>query len=147
MLFRSNKIGSVTVYTINRHGALDNSGTPALLGAIRPQVVVVNNGPRKGLNVPNDQVKPISVPGVTPAPFEKNHYLRLAKTPGVLDVWQGHLSLTDSNPAHNTAPDMIANLEDTADCKGHWIKASVEPSGRFTVTNGRNGFAKQYMAR
>ncbi|OLE85568.1 MAG: hypothetical protein AUF79_16455, partial [Crenarchaeota archaeon 13_1_20CM_2_51_8] len=26
-----NKIGSVTVYTINRHGALDNSGTPALL--------------------------------------------------------------------------------------------------------------------
>src|SRR5215831_2195479 len=66
-----NKVGAVTVYTINRHGALDNSGTPALLGAIRPQVVVVNNGPRKGLNVPNDQVKPVSIPGVTPAPHLK----------------------------------------------------------------------------
>jgi hypothetical protein len=39
------------------------------------------------------------------------------------------------------------NLEDTADCKGHWIKASVESSGRFTVVNGRNGFSKTYMAR
>jgi hypothetical protein len=29
----------------------------------------------------------------------------------------------------------------------HWIKASVEPSGRFTVVNGRNGFSKTYMAR
>ena len=53
----------------------------------------------------------------------------------------------DKDPHHNTSEDMIANLEDTADCKGHWIKASVEPSGRFTVTNGRNGFTKQYVAR
>ena len=73
---------------------------------------IVNNGPRKGLGVPNDQVKPISVPGVTAAPYEKNHYLRLAKTPGVLDVWQQHLSLTNSAPAHNTTRDMIANFEE-----------------------------------
>ena len=44
-----NKLGTVNLYTINRHGGLDNSGTPALLGAIKPQVIVVNNGPRKGL--------------------------------------------------------------------------------------------------
>jgi competence protein ComEC len=139
-----NKVGTVTVYTINRHGALDNSGTPALLGAIRPQVIVVNNGPRKGLNVPNDQVKPISIPGVTPALFEKNHYLRLAKTSGVLDVWQGHLSLTDSDPAHNTAPDKIANLEEGPSDKGNWIRASVRSDGTYTITNGRNGFSKTY---
>jgi hypothetical protein len=42
---------------------------------------------------------------------------------------------------------MIANLEETADCKGNWIKASVEPGGKFTITNGRNGFSKTYMAR
>ena len=42
---------------------------------------------------------------------------------------------------------MIANLEDTAECKGNWIKASVTPDGKFTVTNGRNGFSKAYAAR
>ena len=141
-----NKVGAVTVYTINRHGALDNSGTPALLGAIRPQVIVVNNGPRKGLNVPNDQVKPVSIPGVTPAPFEKNHYLRLAKTSGVLDVWQGHLSLTDSDPAHNTAPDKIANMEEGPGDTGNWIRASVRSDGTYTIANGRNGFSKTYKA-
>ena len=44
---------------------------------------------------------------------------------------------------HNTSE----NLDDTADCQGHWIKASVEPSGRFTIVNGRNGFSKTYTAR
>jgi hypothetical protein len=42
---------------------------------------------------------------------------------------------------------MIANLEETADCKGHWIKASVEANGRFTIVNGRNGFTRTYTAR
>jgi len=42
---------------------------------------------------------------------------------------------------------MIANLEDTASCKGNGIKASVAPDGKFTVTNARNGFSKTYAAR
>jgi hypothetical protein len=48
-------------------------------------------------------------------------------------------SLLDPDPRQNTAEDMIANIEDTADCKGNWIKASVEHNGKFTVTNSRNG--------
>ena len=40
-----------------------------------------------------------------------------------------------------------ANLEDSADCKGHWIRASVSPDGSFTVTNSRNGFSRAYRAR
>ena len=67
--------------------------------------------------------------------------------PGIEGIWQGHLSLLDKDPGHNTASEMIANLEDTADCKGNWIRASVEPSGKFTIVNGRNGFSKSYMAR
>ena len=67
--------------------------------------------------------------------------------PGIEGVWQGHLSLLDKDPGHNTAADMIANMEETADCKGHWIKASVQPGGQFTVTNGRNGFSRTYTAR
>jgi hypothetical protein len=141
-----NKLGSVTVYTINRHGGLDNSGAPALLGAIKPQVIVVNNGPRKGLGATDERTRVISAPGM--APYEKNAYLRMKSTQGVEDVWQGHLSMIDSNPAHNTARDMIANFEDNmVDHPGNAISASVGRDGRFTITNERNGFSKTYTAR
>jgi len=69
----------------------------------------------------------------------------IAALPGVEGIWQGHLSL--AAPDANTARDQIANLEDTADCKGNWIKASVAPDGKFTITNGPNGFSKTHVAR
>jgi beta-lactamase superfamily II metal-dependent hydrolase len=130
-----NKVGEVTIWQAGRHGALDGAGAPALLYAIKPQVVIVNNGPRKGLGGPS--------PGSQKA--QTSHYDRIAKTPGIEGIWQGHVSLLDKD--HNTATDMTANLEDTADCQGHWIRASVDRNGRFTVTNSRNGFSKSYMAR
>jgi len=142
-----NKLGTVTLYQTGRHGAFDGAGAPALLGAIRPQVAVFNNGPRKGLGQTDDTERSATPAGVKPAPYERNAYARLSKTPGIEGIWQGHLSLLDKEPAHNTSADMIANLEDTADCKGNWIKASVEPGGRFTITNGRNGFSKTYTTR
>ena len=92
----------------------------------QPKVAVMNNGPRKG--------GPASV-------FET-----LRKSPGLEDIWQGHLAL-GSDAAHNTNPDMIANLEQTADCKGHWIKASIASDGKFTVTNSRTGFSKTYTSQ
>ena len=85
--------------------------------------------------------------GSETTPYQRNAYSRLAQIPGIEDIWQGHLSLLDKDPRRNTEVEMIANVEDTADCKGHWIKASVESSGRFTIVNGRNGFSKTYMAR
>ena len=140
-----NKVGQVTMYTVSRHGGLDDSGAPAFVGAIRPQVAVMNNGPKKGLGQTDDRAKPVAIPGT--APYEKNSYLRLAKNPGIEGIWQMHLSLIDQDPAHNTARDMIANFEDTAECKGYGINASVGADGKFTVTNGRNGFSKNYAAR
>jgi beta-lactamase superfamily II metal-dependent hydrolase len=142
-----NKLGTVTVYQTGRHGAFDGAGAPALLGAIRPQVAVVNNGPRKGLGQVDDSIKSIAPAGTKTAAYERNGYARLASLPGIEGIWQGHLSLLDKSPNHNTAQEMIANLEETSDCKGHWIKASVEPNGRFTIVNGRNGFSKTYVAR
>jgi competence protein ComEC len=124
-----NKFGAVTLYQTGRHGAFDGAGAPALLNAIRPQVVVVNNGPRKGMGQ------------------EKTAYLRLSKIPGIEGIWQEHLSLLDPDPTHNTTPDMIANLGESTGCQGNWIKASVSRDGKFTVTNGRNGFSKTYEAR
>lgn len=140
-----NKLGTVNLYTINRHGTLADSGSPALLGAVRPQVIVVNNGPRKGLGQKDDRAKPIPVPGA--APYEQNSYLRMVKTPGVQDVWQLHLSMLDSDPAHNAKPDLIANLKEGADDQGNWIHASVSADGRFTIDNPRTGFRKTYPPR
>ena len=142
-----NKLGTVTLYQSGRHGSFDGAGAPALLGVIRPQVAVINNGPRKGLGQSDDSVRSATPAGVKAAAYEKNAYARLAKIPGIEGIWQGHLSLLDKDASHNTSPDMIANLEDSADCKGHWIKASVEPNGKFTITNGRNGFSKTYTTR
>lgn len=141
-----NKLGQVTIYQTSRHGSFDDAGSPAMLGAIHPQVVVMNNGPRKGMGQ-TDATKSNNPPGKTVAAYEKNTYLRLASTPGVEGIWQSHLSLLDPDPHHNTAENMIANLEDTADCKGNWIKASVARDGKFTVTNGRNGFSRSYVIR
>ncbi len=140
-----NKLGAVNLYTINRHGSLADSGSPALLGAIRPQVIVVNNGPRKGLGQKDDRAKPIPVPGA--APYERNSYLRMAKTPGVEDVWQLHLSLLDRDPSHNAKPELIANLQEGAGDQGNWIHASVSSDGGFTIDNPRTGFKKSYAPR
>jgi competence protein ComEC len=130
-----NKVGEVTIWQAGRHGALDGAGAPGFLYAIKPQVVIVNNGPRKGLGGPS--------PGSQKA--QAVHYERIARTPGIEGIWQGHRSLLD--PDHNTAEEMIANLEDTAECQGHSIKASVGRDGKFTVTNSRNGFSRTYTAR
>jgi hypothetical protein len=140
-----NKVGQVTLYQSSRHGGFGDAASPAFLGAIKPQVIVVNNGPRKGLGQSDARVKPIADPKA--APYEKNSYLRMAGLPGIEGIWQGHLSLVDKDPKHNTAPDMIANFEESADCKGNEITASVSPDGKFTVTNARNGFSKTYTAR
>jgi hypothetical protein len=133
----TNRLGRVTIYQAGRHGALDGAGAPGFLYAITPQVVIVNNGPRKGLGGPS---------AGSPKPLTK-HYDRLAKVPGIEGIWQGHLSLLESDRASNASEEMIANLEDSAACKGHWIRASVKADGTFTITNSRNGYSKPYVAR
>jgi hypothetical protein len=132
---------------VEASGSFDGAGAPAFLAAITPQVVVVNNGPRKGLGQSDDRVKPQETSGTPSAPCEKNSYLRMAKLPGIEGIWQGHLSLLDKDSSHNTSPDMVANLEETAECQSNLITASVAADGKFTLTNGRNGFSKTYVAR
>ena len=85
-----NKLGRINLYTINRHGSLDNSGAPALLGAIQPQVIVVNNGPRKGLgqkvavkylHAARRDARPVRVELVSPAREAARHRGHLARAP------------------------------------------------------------------
>ena len=120
-----NKVGTVTLFQATHHGFFaDYSGAPALIWAIKPQVVVVNNGARKGLAA--------------------NAYETLTKIPGVEGIWQSHKSARNDD-SHNTAEPMIANVDPASD--GHWIKAAVASDGKFTVTNGRNDFSKTYATR
>jgi len=119
-----NHVGQVTLFQATHHGFYnDNSGAPAHVWAIHPQVVIVNNGPRKGLGA--------------------NAWDMIAKIPGLEDTWQVHLSLA-TDAAHNTNEQKIANMEATPECKGNILKASISSDGKFTITNSRNGFSKTY---
>src|SRR5262249_12500113 len=82
-----NKVGRVSLYQTSRHGSFDGAGAPAFLGAISPQVILVNNGPRKGMGQADDRVKPLEIPGKPTASYEKNAYLRMAKLPGIEGIW------------------------------------------------------------
>jgi competence protein ComEC len=120
-----NLIGKVDLYQTTHHG-LDRSNSPQFVWAIQPKVAVMNNGPRKG--------GPASV-------FET-----LRKSPGMEDIWQGHLALGTPKEI-NTDEKMIANLGSSAECKGNLLKVSVASNGSYTVTNLRNEFSKTYQAR
>jgi competence protein ComEC len=120
-----NRIGTVDLYQTTHHG-LDRSNSPQFVWGIQPRVAVMNNGPRKG--------GPVSV-------FET-----LRKSPGLEDIWQGHLALAIPKEV-NTDERMIANLEPTAECKGNLLQASVASDGKYTMTNERNDFSKTYTAK
>jgi hypothetical protein len=123
-----NKIGEVSLFQATHHGFSNGqSGAPAQIWSLRPQVVIVNNGARKG--------------------FSNDGYDTIAKIRGIEDIWQGHRGEAN-DAAHNTAEEKIANLSGVAaEDKGYWIKASIAADGSFTVTNARNNFSKSYTAR
>jgi hypothetical protein len=121
----ANLIGKVDLYQTTHHG-LDRSNSPQFVWAIQPKVVVMNNGPRKG--------GPPSV------------FATLRKSPGLEDIWQGHLALGTPKEV-NADEKMIANLEPSAECKGNLLQVSVDSNGRYTMTNLRNGFSKSYESR
>jgi competence protein ComEC len=122
-----NKLGTVTLFQASHHGfSSGQSGSPALVWALKPQVVVVNDGARKG--------------------FDAGAYDIMTKIPGVEGIWQVHRAVL-SDAAHNTAEQMIANLEEGAADQGLGIKVTVGVDGKFTVTNTRNNFSKTYTSR
>jgi hypothetical protein len=123
-----NKIGEVSLLQATHHGFSNGqSGNPALVWSLRPQVIVVNNGARKG--------------------FSNASFDIMTKTPDIEGIWQGHRG-EGNDEMHNTAEDLIANLSGARDeDQGHWIKASIDADGKFTLTNRRNGYSKSYTAR
>jgi competence protein ComEC len=168
----TNRIGTVDLYLTSHHG-LEKSGSPALVQALRPRVVVMNNGTRKG---------------GTPEAFAG-----LQETIGIEDLWQLHWSYNvglENAPARFIAnvdePTTIATILTTppptpgaprgggpaapgapgapgagpargrggpggpgavAHTPAYLIKVAAQQDGSFTVTNTRNGFSKTYRPR
>jgi beta-lactamase superfamily II metal-dependent hydrolase len=156
----NNLIGTIDVYLTTHHG-LARSGAPALVEAIAPRAVLINNGPRKGSSVET--------------------WDTLRKTKSVQDIWELHYSVErpasanfeekadPGGPGFNSPEDFIANLEPAtppaapvapspaagapgrgtpvpAHSPAYFLKVSVQPDGSFSVTNSRNGFSKKYKA-
>jgi beta-lactamase superfamily II metal-dependent hydrolase len=115
--------GTVDLYQTDHH-ASDSSNNPVLLRTLRPTVVVVNNGPRKG--------------------GEAGTLAALGAMKSTSAVYQMHRSLRV--PEGNTSADRIANEEE--DCAGHFIKRSVDPRGRsYTVWVPSTGHRQTYATK
>jgi beta-lactamase superfamily II metal-dependent hydrolase len=139
-----NRIGTVDLFIVSRHGQ-PSSNSETLVHAVRPRVIVMNNGPRKG-----GQPAAMNV---------------LLNAPRLENLWQIHFALLGGQ--EYTVPGLfIANIEDSPtvpfaplaapprgaaaqavpqhDGPAHWIKVSARTDGSFSVTNSRNGFTRQY---
>jgi beta-lactamase superfamily II metal-dependent hydrolase len=116
----SDRIGPVDVYLVAHHGGADASD-PALFGAVRPRVAILNNGAVKG------------------GAAETLKTLRAA--PGT-ETWQLHHS--EAKGAENVTDERIANLSEAT---SNWIMLSANEDGSFAVINGRTGATKRYPRR
>lgn len=121
----SNRIGEVDVMLTTHHGAA-SSNAPVLVHALKPRVAIMNNGARKGGELPVLQT--------------------YRSAPGLEDLWMLHYSVAGGEG--NVAEPMIANLGDVADPAvkdtGFGINVTVQPNGTFTVVNERNNVSKTY---
>jgi hypothetical protein len=108
------------------HHGVGNDNFPALVHALAPKVVLMNNTPSHG-----GEFRPPAQP----------IWATLRNSPGFMDIWQLHFSEVGEK-TNNGPEDLIANLTNKAD--GKWIEVSATPDGTFTVRNSRNGFEKTY---
>lgn len=118
-----NRVGTVDLYMISNHGN-NNANSPAIVHALRPRVAILDNSARKFYVV--------------------DTFNTVKSSPGLEDYWQLHY-YTAGTEKTNTAPDFIANTQDSPD--GKWIKISAQQNGTFTITNTRNNFTKTYKPR
>ncbi len=159
----TNHIGTIDVMLTSHHG-MSWSGSAVLVYALRPRVVIMNNGISKGGEVES---------------FET-----LEASPGLENLWQLHWS-ANALLEHNVASKFIANVEDPqlaaaiiahppvpvvsalgpvatpnpqvpaapkppplndpAHSPAFWLKLTARSDGTFSVTNSRNGFTKTYQ--
>lgn len=114
----------IDVYQVTHHG-LDQSNHPLLLQALAPTVAIMNNGAKKGGSAAT--VKDLKA------------------LPSVQALYQLHRNVT-TGPDDNTAPDLVANPDETPDA-GHMVSVHVRADGRYTVVNHRTGEKRAFASR
>ena len=115
-----NLIGRVDLYLVNHHG-FNLSNSKAFVDAIHPRVAIMDNGAHKA---------------GSPEAWQTVH-----ESPGLEDLWMLHTA-EDSDAAHNSAENLIANVKGGAD--GAYLKVIASADGSFSVTNTRTGETKEY---
>jgi hypothetical protein len=124
-----NRIGEVDLFLTTHHGS-GQSNAPVLVHALKSRVAIMNNGARKGGDLPVLQT--------------------VKSAPGLEDLWTLHYAVVAGGEA-NVDEARIANLGDVADPAvkdtGFGINVTVQPDGSFTVANERNNVTKTYPAR
>ena len=118
------KVPVVDVYQVTHHG-LDSSNNPVLLQALAPTVAVMNNGARKGGSAATVHA--------------------LKALPSLQALYQLHRNVA-TGPADNTAPELIANPDETPD-DGHMVSVHVQPDGRYEVVNHRTGARRGFTSK
>jgi beta-lactamase superfamily II metal-dependent hydrolase len=120
----NNPIGTVDLYMVSHHG-MNLSNSASLVYAVHPRVAIMNNGAHKA---------------GSPEAWETIH-----ASPGLEDLWQLH-SAEDSDAAHNSPTDLIANPAG-AEKDGFYLKVSASPTGSFTITNSRTHQTSMYSRK
>jgi competence protein ComEC len=117
----NNLIGAVDLYLVNHHG-FDLSNSRAFVDAIHPRVAIMDNGAHKA--------------------GSQEAWQSVRESPGLEDLWMLHTA-EDSDMAHNSAPELIANPKG-APRDGAYLKVIASPDGSFSITNSRTGKTKDY---
>ena len=124
-----NRIGEVDLFLTTHHGS-GQSNAQVLVHALKSRVAIMNNGARKGGDLPVLQT--------------------IRSAPGLEDLWMLHYAVV-AGAEGNVGEPLIANLGDVSDASvkdtGFGINVTVEPNGSFTVVNERNNQTKTYNPR
>lgn len=115
----ANKVGKVDLYLTNHHG-LWASNNPALVHALESKAIIMNNGDKKGGEIPAMD--------------------SMRAAPGLKNFWQLHYSIK-AGKDHNVEDPYIANLTAPG---GFNFEVTVKTDGRFSIVNQRNKFTKSY---
>jgi beta-lactamase superfamily II metal-dependent hydrolase len=135
----NNPLGTIDLLFATSHGAVASGSLPFVHG-LRPRVVLMQNGTRKG-----GAVEPMKT---------------ILSSPGLENLWQMHWSY-NAGIEVNTPSRFIANVDEpeqigavltggggrgnAAHTPAYWLKISASPDGSFTIANPRNGFSKTYQ--
>ena len=129
------------------HHGQASSNSEVMVHALHPRAAIMNNGTRKG-GEPDTMKSVFTSPGLED--LWEIHFSQLSgqeyTVPGmfIANTLDEPLNAMPINPISAPAPGPGTPPPPAHNGTAHWIKASAQQDGTFTVTNTRNGFSKTY---